>query len=370
MADDYQLLDRKQTEAAPVSARPGGRLPRVLIRLDQFKYFPNPKVGGVDGVGSPIGGGVTVVLLVLMLYFAIDSYVEFHGRTNPIITQMIQNTEPSDMVAVEYAIATQVDNNMFRNPEYFSVTSEQADRVGDDVTRDFAHLEECYVDRLFPRALCAYDDHSNRVNANVQGGFIDDTFRYVRIRIQPCVNGTSQYDNGTTVTCKTPEEIDFILRNLVVNTLFLTGIEASLSWESNIFFTYNPGFLASANIFFELNSLTSFRNVRFGWEPSVLRTYSELSEVTGYNEPVIPEGPVMQFYLRISARRMNTEHHFDTLLDLLASWGGLWTTLVIMATPCLLFNTHKFWKHRTWDLGGIRLGKHEEVQVTLTHTQE
>ena len=263
---------------------------------------------------------------------------------------------------------------MYSDPRAFTVTVEQAIRTAEEGNvRTLLKLEECYVNALFPKALCPHDPVTGEpMLGTVQGGFINDIFQYVRVRLLPCVNGTSRDEDDELITCKSPEQIEDIFRRLTLNALFLTGLEEIETWESNIFLTYQPELISNTNIFVELHTLTSWERVFIGHEQVTVSTFSEIAEVMSYTEFITePTQPIMQYYLRMGGRRHETEHHYDTVLELLATWGGLWTTLLVMGTPVLMFNNWRFWRYREWDLGEISKGHGKHVvEVNLTPVYE
>lgn len=331
---------------------------------DMFQYDPTPQVQGKEGVTSSIGGWWSILLIILMIYYVIDTSLLFARRENPNTVQNILPSDPNDIIRFDYATVFSVDGTAIVDPTIYSFKFEQSVQT-DTKTRWELNTTSCYLSDTFPEAVCPYDVLAGDVLAGVaQGDFLSLPFQYVRIEVLSCINGSSVYDNGTAVVCKSEEELLYYRRRGVVNVGAHVGPPGERKWTDS-FFNFEEGYSIMVNLYFTYNTWSSYRKVWFGYEEIPILDYVELDSVLLYKEYADSvEDRWMGIYLRMASEKKVTSEYFDSILDLLSSLGGLWATLVGSGFACKYYNRKLFWNAREWDLGDI--SRNCKVEVSLT----
>ena len=324
-----------------------------LKRFDIFGYPVSLSSQNKTTHTTKLGGFLTILMLSFFVIVGITSLyklfrIELIGSTN--FTQKLgahYGSLPlgvqSFMLAVKFNVEA-INNftNPYMNVSFVQTTQSRINNSIVKLTRNinlkactsdhFKGLESQFFSLGLNTALCPEIGS----NLTIQGGFTEDSFTYLKVKIFPCsdnIKCQSLQAFNKTVGQNSRFGVDFyILNNYVDENNIDNPITAQIS--SDMHFLVNPlqPYYGTADIFMSdmyVNTDRSFFPSLTN-DVNVQRTYTFKQEISQQSMFTYSKDSYGDFYFRKSQTTYHYNRTIGKFLEILSYLGGIWSTVYIV----------------------------------------
>ena len=313
-----EVSSNEAAQRALKAAQAASRRVALLIRLadvrnlDIFGYYP---LYSFPGYRSNTGAWMSVVLAVGVALRVVTTLADFASPT-PIINENLV-LFPRDMTQLfplpQFGLVFKRTGwEPFYDPNYFTFKFEQgySGRASNSTYIDLGNAACSFVDPhgriIEDEARCPATSSTDReLQPHVVGNFFDTSFRFVRITMLRCHNGTDADGRTQGGSCRTPAEIDELI---YAGTLTLGIAQADLDADSTDPFqnllTFKRQFIRNVHptydTYFTVRSVREAPNSFFDEQPTATNCYLPL--------PTAPLPLPTASYRHVPPRTVPTPH--------------------------------------------------------------